>query len=144
MPARLIGRLAPARISPPTRLGLLRGIVAYRWLTLAWIAAVFAFEVYQRNGRGVGDDRVAHPVWGGLFISSWALLTVVLTLVYRYDPDRLLRPVVVLTELFLGAGLLLADVWVYGFDDHAQSLPSVAVLAGILSTAIAAGPRSAR
>jgi signal transduction histidine kinase len=132
-----------ARISPPTRLGLLRGIVAYRWLTLAWMSAVFAFEVYQRNGRGIGDDRVAHPLAGFALLGAWATLSLVLTLRYRTDPDRLLDPAPVLTELFLGAALLLADVWVYGFADHAQSLPSVSVLAGIMVTAIAAGPRPA-
>ncbi|MEL6983728.1 MAG: hypothetical protein AAFO29_14990, partial [Actinomycetota bacterium] len=143
MGRELVGPLSPSRISPPTRQGLLRGIMAYRWLTFAWMAAVFTWEVDQRNRVGAVEPRVEHPAVGfallGLVLVGFAALTVL----YRRDPNLLLRPVPVLVELFGMAGLLLADVWVYGFDDHAQSLPSVSVIAAILTTAIAGGRRPA-
>ncbi len=135
----------PARISPPTRQGLQRGIMAYRWLTLAWSIAVFTWEVIQRNVVGGADagDPVARPVAGFALLAGAVVLYVWLTMLYRRDPDRLLGPVPVLTELVAMAGLLLADVWVYGSPDHAQTLPSVTVLAGVLAAAIAAGLRAA-
>jgi signal transduction histidine kinase len=136
------GWFRPARISPPTRQGLLRGIMGYRWLTLGWAVAVFAGEVLRRN---VGRDAppVAHPVVGAVLLGLVVALNLRLTVLYRRDPDRLVTPAPVLTELFLMAGLLLADVWVYGTPAHAQSLPSVAVVAGILAAAMGAGLRPA-
>ena len=138
----LLGSLRAARVSPPTRLGLLRGILVYRWLTLAWSAAVFAGEVLRRNVAG-DAPAVAHPFIGAVLLGLAGLLALWLTRLYRTDPDRLVTPTPVLIELFGMAGLLLADVWVYGTPDHAQSLPSVAVLAGVLAAALAAGLRAA-
>jgi anti-sigma regulatory factor (Ser/Thr protein kinase) len=116
--------------------------MAYRWLTLAWSVAVFTGEVLRRN---VGDDGapVAHPVVGAALLGGVAALNTGLTLLYRRNPDRLLEPAPVLVELFLMAGLLLADVWVYGTPDHAQALPSVSVVAGIVAAAMGAGLRPA-
>ncbi len=132
----------PARISPPTRQGLLRGVMAYRWLTLAWSIAVFTWEVIERNGEGRGEP-VAHPIVGFTLLAGAVGLYAWLTSLYRRDPNRLLAPTPVLVELFSMAGLLLADVWVYGSPDHAQTLPSVTVLAGVIAAAIAAGLRPA-
>jgi signal transduction histidine kinase len=139
----ILGQLRNARISPPTRRGLLRGLISYRWLTLAWSVAVYSWEVYQRNGRGIGDDLVEHPIIGFALLAAMFALNAVLTLLYREDPDLLLKPAPILTELGLGAVLLLLDVWVYGFADHAQSLPSVWVVASVFATAIAAGKQPA-
>ena len=132
----------PARISPPTRQGLLRAVMAYRWLTLIWAAAVFIWEVVQRD-RDPAVDAVDQPLIGVLLLVLVLALDIWLTVLYRRDPDRLLGAVPVLVELFLMAGLLLADVWVYGTPEHAQTLPSVAVLAGVIAAAIAAGLRAA-
>ncbi len=139
----ILGRLRNARISPPTRRGLLRGLISYRWLTFGWSALVYGWEVYQRNVRGIGDDLVEHPIVGFALLAAMLAFTAWVTLLYRSDPDRLLKPAVILTELFLGAGLLIADVWVYGFADHAQTLPSVWVIAAVFATAIAAGRQPA-
>lgn len=139
----ILGRLRNARISPPTRRGLLRGLISYRWLTWMWIATVYTWEVFQRNQRGIGDDVVAHPVVGFVLVATVLVFNGVLTLLYRIDADLLLKPAPILTELGLAAVLLLLDVWVYGFADHAQSLPSVWVIGSIFVTAIAAGQQPA-
>ncbi len=139
----LIGQFHTARLSPPTRQGLLRGLLVYRWLTFGWVALVYGWEVYQRNVRNVGEDMVARPAAGFVLVGLVLAMNVALTVLYRRDPDSLLTPPPVLIELFLAAGLLLADVWVYGFADHAQALPSVWVVAGVFAAAIAAGQRPA-
>lgn len=118
-------------------------MLAYRWITFAWLATVYGFEVVQRNVRGVGDQMVARPAAGLVLVAAVLVFNGWLTTLYRSDPDLLLKPAPVLTELALGAVLLLADVWVYGFPDHAQSLPSVWVVASVFATAIAAGRRPA-
>jgi signal transduction histidine kinase len=110
---------------------------------LVWITLVYGWEVFQRNGRGIGDQVVARPVVGFVLLGLVLALNTWLTVLYRDKPTRLLTPAPVLTELFLGALLLLADVWVYGYADHAQSLPSVWVVASVFTTAIAAGQRPA-
>ena len=139
----ILGRLRNARISPPTRRGLLRGIISYRWLTWVWIAVVYGWEVFQRNQRGIGDDLVAHPWVGLILILTVLVFNSALTLLYRKEADLLLKPLPILTELGIGAVLLLLDVWVYGFADHAQSLPSVWVIGSVFATAIAAGKQPA-
>ena len=70
-------------------------------------------------------------------------LTAWLTWLYNRDPDLTLRPAPVLSEIALGTIGLLADVWVYGSPDHSQSLPTVWVLASIVTVAMVAGQRSA-
>ena len=139
----VLGQLRNARISPPTRRGLLRGLISYRWLTFAWLTAVYAWEVFQRNQRGIGDDVVARPAVGFVLVGAVLALNAWLTLLYRIDADLLLKPAPILTELGLAAVLMIADVWVYGFADHAQSLPSVWVIAAVFATAIAAGKQPA-
>lgn len=132
------GAFRPARISPPTRQGLLRAVLAFRWLTWVWCAAVLAAEVVRRNAMGIAEP-VAHPVAGAALLAAVAVLNLWLTGLYRLNPDHLLEPGPVLTELYLMAGLLLADVGVYGSPDHAQALPSVAVVAGVVAAALGAG-----
>lgn len=139
----ILGRLRNARISPPTRRGLIRGVLSYRWLTFGWMTVVYGWEVFQRNGRGVGEDVVARPYVGFALLAIVLVFNSVLTLLYRFEPDLLMKPAPILTELGLGAVLLLSDVWVYGFADHAQSLPSVWVVASVFATAVAAGQRPA-
>jgi signal transduction histidine kinase len=122
---------------------LLRGVLTYRWLTLGWIITVFSWEVIQRNGRGVGGDPVARPVIGFAILAGIVAITVWLTVLYRRDPDLLMRPGPTLVEVWYAAVPALADVWVYGSTDHAQALPSVWVVAPIFAIAIAAGRRPA-
>ncbi len=139
----VVGRVRNARISRPTRQGLLRGVLVYRWITWAWVTAVVVVEVYQRNISDLADEQVAHPGVGFALVGLIGLFNAWLTKLYQQDPDALLSPVPVLSELFFAAALLMADVWVYGFPDHDQALPSVWVVAGVMTTAIAAGQRAA-
>ncbi|MEM7272904.1 MAG: ATP-binding protein [Actinomycetota bacterium] len=132
-----------ARVSPPTRQSLLRGVLFYRWATAVWVVLVFALEVIQRNVLELKDDRVARPVVGALLIGALLGTNLVLTRFYRRDPDRLIRPGPVLAEIGVATTLLLTDVWVYGFPDHAQSVPSVWVVAAVFAVAIAGGRRAA-
>lgn len=139
----LLGRIYRARISPPTRQGLLRGVLVYRWLTWIWFGAVFAWEVYERNGRGVRQPDVDHPLVGFALVAAAGLLSAWLTLLYQRDPALLIQAKPVLLEIAMATTLIGADVWVYGFADHPQSLPSVWMIAVIFTTAIAAGRRTA-
>lgn len=137
-----LGRLTAARISPPTRRSLLKGLLAYRWLTIAWAGGVYAWEVVTRRSSDTLDD-VAHPLVGFLLVGAAVALTGALTMLYRTDPDRLLSPVPVLSEIAVGTVMLLADGWVFGGIDHHQTLPSVWVVGAVASVAIAGGRRAA-
>lgn len=139
----VIGQIRQARISPPTRIGLLRGVLSYRWVMFVWITLVFGWEVFQRNGRGIGDETVARPIVGFALLAAVLAFNTWLTVLYRSNPARLLTPFPILSELVLGGFMLMVDVWVYGYADHAQSLPSIWVVAAVFTTAIAAGQRPA-
>ncbi len=136
----LIGPLRAPRISPPTRITLLRGILAFRWLTGTWMAAVFLWEIYER--RGSAKPGVDHPVVGiALLLASFAFMSW-LTLVYQRNPDRLTGPRPIITEIVIATTLLGADMWVYGAT-HSQALPTIWPLGVIFTVAIAAGTRPA-
>lgn len=139
----LLGPLRSARVSPPTRQSLLRGVLFYRWATWAWVLLVYVLEVVQRNVLDTKDDVVAQPAAGFVLVLAVAGLNLYLTGLYRQDPDRLLKPIPVFLEIAVATVTLLADVWVYGFPDHAQSIPSVWVVAVVFAVGIAAGQRAA-
>lgn len=134
-------RLTAVRLSPPTRLSLLRGLLAYRWLTLTWAAGVFAWEVWNR--RSSAQLAVAHPLVGFALLAAAGALTASFTLLYRRDPDQLLRPKAIFSEIGVGTIMLLADTWVFGSADHPQTLPSVWVVAAVAGVAVAGGRRAA-
>ena len=130
-----------ARVSPPTRRSLLKGIIAYRWLTIAWATAVFTWEVLWRRESPVAD--VAHPVIGFALLGAAVALTAALTVQFNRDPDALLHPSFVFAEIAIGTTMLLADTWVFGSSDHPQTLPSVWVVGAVAAVAIAGGRRAA-
>lgn len=129
-------------VSRPTRIGWQRTLLWFRWLTAVWAFGLFVYEIWDRN-RQASKLAVAHPAVGIAITGSLVLLTAWLTWLYNRDPDLTLRPVPVLSEIGLGTIALLADVWVYGSPDHSQSLPTVWVLASIVTVAMVAGQRSA-
>lgn len=139
----ILGQLYPARISSATRHGLARGLLHYRWLTWLWLSAIYSWEVYRRNVAKDAPETVAHPVAGFALVGLMLAFTIYLTISYRKDPDHFLKRRVILTEIGICALVLSADVWVYGFADHAQSVPSIWVVASVFATAIAAGQRAA-
>ncbi len=128
-------------VAPPTRRALLRGVLAFRWLVLGWMAAVYLWEIWERGRR---DDRVdvAHP-WAGVALLGVALaITIAIQVAYRTDPDRLVRPPLPIAEIAVASLLEFLDTWVYGAV-HSQALPTVWPLAAIFTVAIAAGTRLA-
>jgi len=133
-------RLTAARVSPPTRRSLLKGLLAYRWLTVAWAGAVFAGVHLTRRGQ---PDAVARPLIGYLLVGSAVAFTAGLSLAYRRRPEGLVRPVVVLAEIGLGTLMLLADNWVHGSVDHPNTLPSIWVVGAVGAVAVAGGRRAA-
>lgn len=139
----VLGPLRSARVSPPTRQSLLRGVLFYRWATWVWVALVYMIEVVQRNVLDTKDDVIAQPAAGFVLVLAIAALNLYLTVLYREDPDRLVSPIPVFTEIGVATVAIMADVWVYGFPDHAQSIPSVWVVAAVLAVGIAAGQRAA-
>ncbi|MDH3681986.1 MAG: ATP-binding protein [Acidimicrobiia bacterium] len=137
-----LGRFTAARVSPPTRRSLLKGLLAYRWLTLAWALGVFSWEVWWRH-RYDWAESVAHPFVGLALGGAAVALTASLTALYQIDPDLLLRPLPVIAEIAIGTVMLLADTWIFGSTDHPQTLPSVWVVGAVASVAIAGGRRAA-
>ena len=133
-------RLTPAGLYPPTRRSLLKGLLAFRWLTVTWAATVFTMVQVSRRGQA---DAVTHPAVGYLLIGLAVAFTALVSVAYRRHPDLLLRPPLVLGEIALGTTMLLADGWVHGSPDHPQTLPSIWVVAAVASVAIAGGRRAA-
>ncbi len=138
-------RLQAPRISPPTRQGLQRAMLLFRWLNWFWISAIFAWEVYAHNiaESEFSGEPVAHPFAGVALLVAALAITAGLTELYQRDPLHLLRPPVVIAEILVAASMLFADEWVYGFALHSQTLPSMWVIAAVVATALAAGQTSA-
>ncbi len=137
------GPLTVARISPPTRRSLLRGTIAFRWLTILWAVAVFGWEVWRRPDAAGGLSAVERPLVGFALLGAAVGLTAVLTVLYRRNPDLLVRPIPVYAEIGIAATMLLADSWVYGSADHPQTLPSIWAVGAVTAVAIAGGRRLA-
>lgn len=138
-----LGRLTIARISPPTRRSLLRGTIAFRWLTVAWATGAFAWEVARRRGGGAEGAAVERPVVGFALLAAAIVVTAALTALYRRNPDRLLDPAPVFAEIAVATTMMLADAWVFGSADHPQTLPSVWAVGAVAAVAIAGGRRAA-
>jgi signal transduction histidine kinase len=114
----------------------LKGLLAYRWLTVAWAAAVFTGVQVSRRGE---TETVEHPLAGYALVGAAVALTAALSVLYRRHPDLLLRPAAVFTEIGVATVMLLADTWVFGSADHPQTLPSIWVVAAVGTVAIAGG-----
>ncbi|MFV0260306.1 MAG: sensor histidine kinase [Acidimicrobiales bacterium] len=134
-----LGPLRPARLTPPTRHTILRGLLVFRWLAGGWAIGVFAYEVWDRNVRMSGRGEVAHPGVGLALCALLAVTVIGLTLAYRRQPDLLVRPPAILAELAVIVALYLTDVWVYGDAGHPQALPTVYPVALIATVALAGG-----
>ncbi|MDW3220325.1 MAG: hypothetical protein R8F63_17080 [Acidimicrobiales bacterium] len=117
-------------------IGALRGVVAYRWLTLSWavVAVFFQRQHLSRTGLAVATLGVA-----GAF-TVWS------TLAARKDAAWLMRPATVITEAAIGAGTLLVDGVVWGAledETRRQSLPWAWPHAAIFTAALLFGMRPA-
>lgn len=137
------GMLRPARVLPPTRRSILRGIMVFRWLTVCWASGVFVYEIYDRNIR-IGDKLDVTRPWAGLVLLALVVVFLVaLTRAYISEPDSVLAPGWVFGEIALATIFFLLDVWVYGDPNHSQALPTIWPVAAIATVALAAGQRAA-
>lgn len=113
--------------------GVLTGLAAFRWAGWVWMAVVL---VLARRSL-----EVAPPAVG--LVAAALVVTVLETAWLRRDPARLLSPAAIGTELTVGAGLLLADGFVYDrlhvFSEE-QPLGVAWPLAGVLTAGVALGP----
>lgn len=107
---------------------MVTGVTAYRWAAWVWMAVVVVVD------RG----ELERPEVALVLVAAALLVTVADTVLLRSDPERLLRPAVVGTELVVAVALSVADPIAYA-DGHSQSLGSAWPLAGILSAGIAGG-----
>jgi len=129
----------PADLVPLDRsleIGVLRGIVAYRWLTISWAAVALFFQRDHLTRTGIA--LVALGV--ALAFTAWS------TLAARNDAGWLMRPAAVATEASIGVGLLLLDGVIWGGIEEQtrrQSLPWAWPHAAILSAAAVFGMRPA-
>ena len=128
------------RISPPTRATLLRGILAFRLIVGAWLAAVFVWETWDRSQTGRAS--VDHPAVGVGLVAAALLFSAWLSLLYNRDAENLVHPLPIVVEIAIAATLLFLDTWVYG-SQHSQALPTIWPIAVIFTVAIAAGTRAA-
>jgi anti-sigma regulatory factor (Ser/Thr protein kinase) len=110
---------------------LARGLVAFRWVAWAWMAAVAVIA-----GPGMKRPWLAVALIGAaLAVTVWAT---------GNARGAAVPPVpAVLAELAVGVGLVLGDGWTYGAGhafSTALSLGSVWPLAGVLAAGVALGP----
>ena len=75
-----------------------------------------------------------------LLVAAALVITAVTGFFARTDPDRLLAPAIIVTELAVGFALGAGDDWVFA-GDHPQSLGSVWPLAGVLTAGVRWGGR---
>jgi signal transduction histidine kinase len=88
-------------------------------------------------------EDLEHPVVAVALVTAALVLTAAWASAWRWRPAFLCSPVAVVTEVALGAALLVFDGWVFG-EGHAfstsQSLGSVWPLVGVLAGGVAFGP----
>ena len=112
---------------------VLQALAAFRWVAWAWMAVVLLLS----------RDDLEHPVVAVTLVGGALVLTAAWASAWRLRPAFLCSPAAVVTEVGLGAALLVFDGWVFG-KGHAfstsQSLGSVWPLVGILAAGVAFGP----
>lgn len=109
--------------------GLLSGIAAFRWATLAWMVTVLAVTRHDLD-----EPWTAVALVGVAFA-----FTLTMTVWLRRLSPWLLRAPTAITELVIGFTLVSADGWVYR-GEHAQSFGSAWPLAGAMSLGVVVGP----
>lgn len=108
---------------------MLGGQALFRYFAWAWMAVVL----------WVSRDELRRPGTAVLLCALTAAASLALGAASRWRPALLFRPAVVGAEVGLGAGLLIADGWVYG-GTHRVSLGSAWPISGALAAGITGGP----
>jgi signal transduction histidine kinase len=112
--------------------GLLRGLAAFRWAAWLWIAFV----------TFLNRDELLRPGLAWSLIGAALAITIWLTVLVRREPESMLRPAPVATELACGIALVLCDGWAYGAGHAFATSQSLGVgwpVAGVLTAGIAWG-----
>jgi signal transduction histidine kinase len=122
-----------ARQLTATDRSLFQATAVVRWLTWTWAAVGVAISGEHIDGAGPWAMAV------GLMALALAF-TALTTVWFRTEPERLATAQVVITELVIGAGLLIGDGYVYA-DDRPQSLPWAWPAAGLVAAGIVFGRR---
>lgn len=108
--------------------GFLQGVVAFRWLALAWATV----------GVIVSDAHLLRPVSAALLLGAAFVFTGAATVLVRRAPEVLLHPVTIIIEFAIACAMLIGDGLVYS-DQRPQSLPWAWPAGSIISGAIAFG-----
>jgi len=115
--------------------GVLTGIGAFRWAAWLWMLLVL-----------VAQDRLLTVAWlAWTLVALSGVVTIWLTAVRGRAPAALLDPLPVLSELAVGAALMICDgvVFAHGHVGSSESaLPTAWPLAGVLSAGVAFGERA--
>ncbi len=109
--------------------GLLSGIAAFRWASLAWMVTVLAVTRHDLAEPWTAVSLVGVAFAFTLAMTAW---------LGRLSPWLLRAPTAV-AELVIGFTLISADGWVYR-GQHAQSFGSAWPLAGAMSLGVVVGP----
>lgn len=126
----MVAPSSPGRVGPTdVEWGVARGIATFRWLAWAWSVAVLA----------VTRDDLGRPVAALALLGVSLAVTVVLSEASIRRRRWVFHPGVVAGEVAAGAGLLLADGWVYD-QVHGQTFGSAWPIAGALMAGVAFGP----
>jgi len=109
---------------------LFQAIAVVRWLTWGWAAI----------GLAISTEHLAHGGSGYGLMALALAFTVLATVLLPTNPERLATVPLIVTELAIGALMLLGDGWVY-LDSRPQSLPWAWPSAGLIACGIVFGRR---
>jgi signal transduction histidine kinase len=112
---------------------VLQGLAAFRWAAWAWMAFVLV----------VAPGHLVRPWLAYLLVGIAFAFTAACTYLWQRRPHVLLHPAMVVTELAIGASLLVFDGLVRPENtvfSTGQSLGSVWPLTGVISAGVALGP----
>ncbi len=109
---------------------LLQATVAVRWLTWAWASI----------GVAISTEHLVHGATAVALIGLALAFTVVTTVLWRTDADRLATPLMIFIEIGIAALLLVGDGYVYT-EMRPQSLPWAWPAAGLVAAGVVLGRR---
>lgn len=112
------------------RHGILRALVAFRWLTLTWAIA----------GVVISREHLDRPWWAVLLLGLPLLFTIGATWTVARRPNLLAHPAAMILELTIGAVALLGDGFVFN-PARAQSLIWAWPAAAIITVGVIFGSR---
>lgn len=109
--------------------GVARGIATYRWLAWGWSVAILV----------VTRDDLARPRAATALLGLAFVVSAVASEASIRRRTWLFHPATVAAEVMVGAGLFMADGWVY-LNVHGQTFGSTWPIAGVLMAGVAFGP----